>query len=125
MYYASGASLLKFPESGVVISRSLKDQGLEILDSDAEPSSSSVPILGLLQSRPNEVEVDDSTTEKVFSSPSGRVVVYGDSNCLDNSHLQKGSWNTWSCTSFIPIQRTFCQPKHCFHRLLLDVGCSP
>lgn len=90
MYYASGSSLLKFPESGVVVSRSLKDQGLEILDSDADSVSNTVPILGLLQSRPNEVEVDDATTEKIFSSPSGRVVVYGDSNCLDNSHLQKG-----------------------------------
>lgn len=93
MYYASGASLLRFPDSGEVISRSLKDQGLEILDADADPVASAVPILGLLQSRPNEVDVDDATTEKMFSSPSGRVVVYGDSNCLDNSHLQKGLLN--------------------------------
>ena len=35
-----------------------------------------VPILGLYQSTSNK--------------NSGRIVVYGDSNCLDNSHLQKG-----------------------------------
>lgn len=109
MYYASGASLRKFPESGVVISRSLKDQGLEILDSDADSISSSVPILGLLQSRPNEVEVDESTTEKTLSSPSGRVVVYGDSNCLDNSHLQKDCF--WMLDALLEFTSTGHMPS--------------
>lgn len=36
-----------------------------------------VPVLGFLQSQAQE--------------KSGRVVVYGDSNCLDNSHLSKGT----------------------------------
>lgn len=36
-----------------------------------------VPVLGLLQSQAKE--------------KSGRIVVYGDSNCLDNSHLAKGN----------------------------------
>lgn len=109
MYYASGASLLKFPDSGVVVSRSLRDQGVEILDSDADTVSSTVPILGLLQSRPNEVEVDDATTEKVFSSPSGRVVVYGDSNCLDNSHLQKDCF--WMLDALLEFTSTGHMPS--------------
>lgn len=41
-----------------------------------KPRKDEVPILGLLQTH-------DSTK-------SGRVVVYGDSNCIDNSHLQRG-----------------------------------
>ena len=35
-----------------------------------------VPLLGLYQTTMNP--------------DSGRVVLYGDSNCLDNSHMQKG-----------------------------------
>jgi hypothetical protein len=49
--------------------------GEEVLGQETE-TTESVPILGLLQSKASE--------------KSGRVVVYGDSNCLDNSHLQKG-----------------------------------
>lgn len=49
--------------------------GQEILGQETE-TTENVPILGLLQSRAAE--------------KSGRVIVYGDSNCLDNSHLQKG-----------------------------------
>jgi hypothetical protein len=50
--------------------------GQEVLGQEME-TTETVPILGLLQSRAAE--------------KSGRVVVYGDSNCLDNSHLQKGN----------------------------------
>ena len=49
--------------------------GQEVLGQETE-ATETVPILGLLQSKAAE--------------KSGRVVVYGDSNCLDNSHLQKG-----------------------------------
>ena len=38
-------------------------------------NADNVPILGLYQTK--------------LSSRSGRIVLYGDSNCLDNSHLQK------------------------------------
>jgi hypothetical protein len=50
--------------------------GQEVLGQKTE-TTENVPILGLLQSRAAE--------------KSGRVVVYGDSNCLDNSHLHKGN----------------------------------
>lgn len=74
MYFASGTSISRFPESGLIISQTLKDQGQEVLGQNSV-TVENVPILGLLQSK---------TLEK-----SGRIVVYGDSNCLDNSHLQK------------------------------------
>lgn len=74
MYYASGTSLAKFPEDGVVLSHNLKDQGHEVLKGESK-TMEGVPILGLYQ-----------TT----SAPeSGRVALFGDSNCLDNSHMQK------------------------------------
>lgn len=46
--------------------------------------STDVPILGLLQTESNSLA--DSVDK---SQNLGRLVVYGDSNCLDNSHLQK------------------------------------
>jgi hypothetical protein len=62
-----------------------------------------VPILGLYQSTSNK--------------NSGRVVVYGDSNCLDNSHLQKGCWKITVKRKLLLI------PKNLCFRLFLDVGC--
>jgi len=44
-----------------------------------------VPILGLHQVR----SMSESGAEVI----GGRVALYGDSNCLDNSHLQKGTAN--------------------------------
>ncbi|KAK6630577.1 Membrane-bound transcription factor site-1 protease [Polyplax serrata] len=74
MNYASGTSIVKFPEAGTLVKKSLKDQGKEILGETME-TVENVPVLGLLQT--------------TFSEKSGKVIVYGDSNCLDNSHLQK------------------------------------
>jgi len=40
----------------------------------------------------NEVQVDQNSKKnyvKEQTSTSGRLVVYGDSNCIDDSHLQK------------------------------------
>lgn len=74
MMYSSGTHIAQFPASGTVISVLLKDQGKMILDqvkSEPEPAA----ILGLLQN--------------TAVNKSGRITVYGDSNCLDNSHLQK------------------------------------
>ncbi|XP_063225096.1 membrane-bound transcription factor site-1 protease-like isoform X2 [Bacillus rossius redtenbacheri] len=74
MYYGSGTSIARFPSEGIVVFQQLKDQGEEILGSETKVTES-VPVLGLLQS---------TATDR-----SGRVTVYGDSNCLDNSHLQR------------------------------------
>nr|CAD7398045.1 unnamed protein product [Timema poppensis] len=74
MYYASGTSIARFPKDGIVITHILKDQGEDILGTKSKVTES-VPVLGIIQSKASE--------------KSGRVAVYGDSNCLDNSHLQK------------------------------------
>ncbi|GFN95273.1 membrane-bound transcription factor site-1 protease-like [Plakobranchus ocellatus] len=74
MYYASGTSLAKFPADGLVLTETLKNQGFEVMKANMW-TATDVPILGLHQ---------------VDSGPSaGRVALYGDSNCLDSSHMQK------------------------------------
>lgn len=75
MYYASGTSLARFPSDGVVLTETLKDQGLEVMKGESL-SVTDIPILGLHQT-------------KTGKKKGGRIVLYGDSNCLDNSHLQK------------------------------------
>uniref|UniRef100_A0A673V969 Membrane-bound transcription factor site-1 protease n=1 Tax=Suricata suricatta TaxID=37032 RepID=A0A673V969_SURSU len=73
MYYASGCSIAKFPEDGIVITQTFKDQGLEVLKQETAVVEN-VPILGLYQTP---------------AEGGGRIVLYGDSNCLDDSHRQK------------------------------------
>ena len=80
VYYASGTSIAKFPEKGIVITSNLKDQGHEVIKGESLKMKG-IPILGLHQPNPSS----DKGLE------SGRIVLYGDSNCLDNSHLQKGT----------------------------------
>lgn len=88
-YYASGTTIIKFPQTsnGYLIYRDFIDQGEEfLLDSfngtkNKKPSiSENVPILGLYQTENNE------------KSEAGRIVAYGDSNCLDSSHLKTGMY---------------------------------
>uniref|UniRef100_A0A8W8JSW4 Membrane-bound transcription factor site-1 protease n=1 Tax=Magallana gigas TaxID=29159 RepID=A0A8W8JSW4_MAGGI len=74
MYYASGTSLAKFPDDGIIVTQTLKDQGHEVLKGSSVLNEN-VPILGVYQT--------------VVQPSGGRVVLYGDSNCLDNSHMQK------------------------------------
>ena len=78
VYYASGTSLARFPSDGIVLTETLKDQGLEVMKGESLVVAD-VPILGLHQT-------------KVGKKKGGRIVLYGDSNCLDNSHLQKGAF---------------------------------
>ena len=65
---------MKFPASGIVIKQTLNDQGYEVTAGKTK-TVSDVPILGLFQ-----------TTSEL----GGRIVVYGDSNCLDGAPLQRG-----------------------------------
>lgn len=79
VYYASGTSIARFPANGIIITETLKDQGHEVIKGESLKVKQ-VPILGLHQ-------------PKGPGGPgpqSGRIVLYGDSNCLDNSHMQKG-----------------------------------
>ena len=66
----------------------LQDQGLEVIDpgsvSNQDVSNSAklkndIPILGFYQTKAN-------------TDNSGRIVVYGDSNCIDSAHLTIECW---------------------------------
>lgn len=77
--------------------------GQEVLEGEAT-GAELVAILGLyqVQDQPglaqvepvaeNTIsgEVDEGTSRPASSSTAGRIIVYGDSNCADNSHMQKG-----------------------------------
>ena len=43
-----------------------------------------VPILGLYQTTHKDGTAHDGKP--------GRIALYGDSNCLDNAHMEKGLW---------------------------------
>ncbi|XP_057334911.1 membrane-bound transcription factor site-1 protease [Microplitis mediator] len=79
--FASGTTIARFPATGTLLYVELKDQGEKLLSTAGSGEiSSSVPVMGLLKP---EVDKLDS------SSDSGKIVVYGDSNCIDDSHLKK------------------------------------
>ncbi len=86
-YFASGTSIVKFPnsENNYLVYRDLKDQGEIFLDESQNKSSiekiDNVPIIGLTQVV--NFNEDDLTR-------TGRIIVYGDSNCIDSSHIKKG-----------------------------------
>uniref|UniRef100_T1JW54 Membrane-bound transcription factor site-1 protease n=2 Tax=Tetranychus urticae TaxID=32264 RepID=T1JW54_TETUR len=86
MFYASGTSIIQFPEespgSSVLVRRDLNDQGKEMLNS-VTTKQKDIPILGLYQTK------DSNSEDNAFSNNKGRIVVYGDSNCLDTAHLQR------------------------------------
>ncbi|XP_064467779.1 membrane-bound transcription factor site-1 protease-like isoform X2 [Ornithodoros turicata] len=93
MYYASGANIVRFPESGLLIRKALSDQGQEILSGKADRVEG-VPILGLLQTGPS------STSPK----SAGRIVIYGDSNCIDTVHLTKDCY--WLLNALLQYSTT-------------------
>ncbi|XP_072013608.1 membrane-bound transcription factor site-1 protease-like [Amphiura filiformis] len=69
--FTSGTSIIKFPQDGVIIRQSLKDQGYEVVKGQTQ-SMEDIPVLGLHQ----------------HNEGSGRIVLFGDSNCIDSSHMQ-------------------------------------
>ncbi|KAL6417067.1 hypothetical protein ACFW04_013021 [Cataglyphis niger] len=102
--FASGTTLTRFPKDGIILYAELHDQGQEFLEKESG-TFTLVPILGLLQitskkdveAAHNEINNEALTDEnnkknyikKQTSTMPGRLVVYGDSNCIDDSHLQK------------------------------------
>nr|XP_050867945.1 membrane-bound transcription factor site-1 protease isoform X2 [Vespula vulgaris] len=105
--FASGSTIARFPQDGVLLYAKLRDQGQEFLLETETGSSKLVPILGLLQTKrydsakenynikdndikdfEEEFPEENHEKERVNDMP-GRLVVYGDSNCIDDSHLQK------------------------------------
>ena len=74
MLYSSGTSIASFPSDGVVIKQKLNHQGNEVVTGETK-TEEDVAVLGLYQ---------------ISGPESGRIVLYGDSNCLDNAHMEKG-----------------------------------
>ncbi|XP_032675989.1 membrane-bound transcription factor site-1 protease [Odontomachus brunneus] len=103
--FASGTTLARFPKDGVILYAELQDQGREFLLEKESGACNLVPILGLLQvTSENTVKIthNDEIHDQVAQDERqeknrarertvlpGRLVVYGDSNCIDDSHLQK------------------------------------
>lgn len=105
--FASGTTITRFPKDGIILYAELHDQGQEFLEKESG-TSTLVPILGLLQITSEKVasSYDTEVVYKTYNEPAnkndkksyvekqtnimpGRLVVYGDSNCIDDSHLQK------------------------------------
>lgn len=95
MYYASGTSIVKFPKSNqsVLIDRDLVDQGAEILKLPTNGSQQKdLPEIDLKNVRVKHKEVVLGmlqTINKLHGRKGGRIAVYGDSNCLDSTHMEK------------------------------------
>ncbi|XP_060826066.1 membrane-bound transcription factor site-1 protease [Bombus pascuorum] len=105
--FASGTTITRFPKDGVILYAELHDQGQELLLESESRSTIPVPILGLFQTNGyvnmkklyndnysnNEIvekeNVEKNNMKDQTKIVSGRIVVYGDSNCIDDSHLQK------------------------------------
>lgn len=54
-----------------------------------------MPIMGFYQTQGqvllnNQNSISQEDGGMLQPNTAGRIVVYGDSNCLDNSHMQKG-----------------------------------
>ncbi|XP_037086753.1 LOW QUALITY PROTEIN: membrane-bound transcription factor site-1 protease-like [Pollicipes pollicipes] len=79
--YASGTTLARFPKEGTVIRHSLRDQAAEIVDG-LKKKVPDAAVLGLYQTR--------------GAAAGGRIGLYGDSSCLDSSHMQKDCFNLLS-----------------------------
>ena len=73
--YSSGTSIASFPSDGLVIKQKLNHQGNEVVTGETKIEED-VAVLGLYQ---------------IPGPTSGRIVLYGDSNCLDNAHMEKGT----------------------------------
>ncbi|KAJ0183797.1 hypothetical protein K1T71_000220 [Dendrolimus kikuchii] len=99
MYYASGTHIHSFPEHGVLITAQLSDQGHQIMSGEkgndrgggsGGGQTVDVPILGLLQT---DGETRDYTNDTLDKLPkAGRLVVYGDSSCLEGGAARNCHW---------------------------------
>lgn len=94
MYYNSGSSIVKFPKTNqtVLIERDLVDQGAEILKHPQNGNQKDLPEIDLKSVRVKHKEVIlgmMQTQPAIGSRKGGRIVVYGDSNCLDSTHMEK------------------------------------
>ncbi|XP_030372452.1 membrane-bound transcription factor site-1 protease [Scaptodrosophila lebanonensis] len=151
MYYASGASISRFPKNpeDILIGTNLNDQGLSIIENVKSPDKDAkkifVPIMGLFQTElitrqknfkeqfaskhpivedndirqnnwlddlpseknpilnnrvllhnqqqmPKSIKHEDQHFKTQNTNQEGRIAVYGDSNCLDSTHMEKACY---------------------------------
>ncbi|EDV29792.1 uncharacterized protein TRIADDRAFT_19704, partial [Trichoplax adhaerens] len=71
--FNSGSSISKFPRDGLILSASLLNQG-SVITTGKKAYESNIPILGIYN----------------IPKGGGRIALYGDSNCIDGSHMQQG-----------------------------------
>ena len=90
--YLSGAGIAQWPKDGQLIARELTNQGrLSILY-----RSTHLVILFITGSEVisgSSVTIEDVPVLGFYQTPQesgGRIVLYGDSNCLDSAHLHRG-----------------------------------
>ena len=72
--FSSGSPLVRFPSDGVVITPQFMEQGRDV-PRGGNDLTAKLPVLGLYQT--------------MASSTGGRVVVFGDINCIYGAHLTK------------------------------------
>lgn len=94
MYYNSGTSITKFPRTNqtVLVERDLVDQGAEIIKHPQNGNQKDLPEIDLknVRDKHKEVILGMTQTQHLKSGKKGgRIVVYGDSNCLDSTHMEK------------------------------------
>ncbi|CRL02462.1 CLUMA_CG015092, isoform A [Clunio marinus] len=111
MYYNSGTSIVKFPKTNqtVLIQRDLIDQGAEILKHSPNGSNQKdLSEVDFKNVRVKHKEIILGMTQIQSSSKKerkgGRIVVYGDSNCLDSTHLEKACF--WLIDSLLEYTMT-------------------
>ena len=86
--FTAGTSITKFPKSAnnYLLYRDLIDQGDDFLSALANKTSNqvveNVPIIGFTQVKSKDAAED--------AKNSGRIVVYGDSNCIDSGLMNNG-----------------------------------
>ncbi|KAH8360567.1 hypothetical protein KR200_009024 [Drosophila serrata] len=129
MYYASGATIVRFPNNpgDILVGTKLNDQGFSIINSKTptKEGKEDLPILGMFQAKLNHVEKNEpisteyskyknrgllyrksyrsssfaKTKHNIQTDGEGRIAVYGDSNCLDSTHLEKACF--WLLNVFL------------------------
>ncbi|KAL7294624.1 hypothetical protein TKK_0011928 [Trichogramma kaykai] len=74
IHFSSGTRIIRFPEKGFLLNAALKNLGEELLTGYPVHTTTYEPVLGMFQTK--EKTSNDSLQ-------SGKIIVYGDSSCLD------------------------------------------
>uniref|UniRef100_A0A8D8UG00 Membrane-bound transcription factor site-1 protease n=1 Tax=Cacopsylla melanoneura TaxID=428564 RepID=A0A8D8UG00_9HEMI len=105
LVYASGTSIRQFPASGTLVGATLNDQGKSIIEQSGSKvfEEANVPFLGLYTAVMTSSSYNNNNASHNINNHmggggggrAGKIVVYGDSNCVDNSHNEKVSDCFW------------------------------